>query len=98
MPPLSHTGKTVGRNDGSVSGDRGGRRSTGYGGSGGQHVVSDLSPSSTKLGCAEEKVGGCGEERRQLPVAANFDLLTISREEGTGEWNYPWDLTGGLYR
>lgn len=32
------------------------------------------------------------------PAVAVFDLLTFKREEGSGEWNYPWDLTGGLYR
>ena len=31
-------------------------------------------------------------------VAADFSLLTFARNEVTGEWNYPWDLTGGLYR
>lgn len=31
------------------------------------------------------------------PVA-DFGLLAFTREEGSGEWDYPWDLTGGLYR
>ncbi|CAM9450282.1 unnamed protein product [Ectocarpus sp. 13 AM-2016] len=38
--------------------------------------------------------------RRHPPVvaAAEFGLLTFTRAQGTGEWDYPWDLTGGLYR
>ncbi|CAM9163920.1 unnamed protein product [Choristocarpus tenellus] len=31
-------------------------------------------------------------------LQADFDILTFSREEGSGEWDYPCDLTGGLYR
>lgn len=46
---------------------------------------------------------GSGGEARQrgTPVGfavADFGLLTFARGEGTGEWDYPWDLTGGLYR
>ncbi|CAN0298631.1 unnamed protein product, partial [Ectocarpus sp. 12 AP-2014] len=39
-------------------------------------------------------------QRRHPPVvaAAEFGLLTFARAQGTGEWDYPWDLTGGLYR
>lgn len=44
--------------------------------------------------------GGDGPQPQVTPavVVADFGLLTFSRREGTGEWDYPWDLTGGLYR
>ncbi|CAM9313989.1 unnamed protein product, partial [Hapterophycus canaliculatus] len=44
--------------------------------------------------------GGDGLRRPATPtvVVAEFGLLSFARREGTGEWDYPWDLTGGLYR
>lgn len=72
------------------------------------------SSSSSSSSCREEanddrrtpgdKVGGAceydetREQQRHAILAADFGLLTFTREEGTGEWDYPWDLTGGLYR
>ena len=55
--------------------------------------------------CSPERKDGSGVDGRQLrqrqpprmPMA-DFGLLTFARGEGTGEWDYPWDLTGGLYR
>eukprot|EP00903_Cladosiphon_okamuranus_P010619 g10042.t1 len=53
---------------------------------------------------AGERVGGAPESdgprerQRRSVLVADFGLLTFTRQEGTGEWDYPWDLTGGLYR
>lgn len=44
------------------------------------------------------RAAGEGRADGGQPAAADFGLLTFKREEGSGEWNYPWDLTGGLYR
>ncbi|CAM9623936.1 unnamed protein product, partial [Discosporangium mesarthrocarpum] len=52
--------------------------------------------SGTETGIAP-KVGMWGREEGVLPMA-DFDILTFVRSEGSGEWDYPWDLTGGLYR
>ncbi|CAM9333384.1 unnamed protein product [Pylaiella littoralis] len=56
-------------------------------------------------GGEDEKVGRSGCEKAQTRAiaavgfaAADFDLLVFDRAGGTGEWDYPWDLTGGLYR
>lgn len=43
-------------------------------------------------------VGMVGAEDLVVREVADFGLLTFVRAEGSGEWNYPWDLTGGLYR
>lgn len=96
VPPLSHTGKGVALH---VDGDGGG---AGGGGRAGRHdgsiiLGSCLSPQ----GVANEGASileGHGVDRPLSVAAADFGVLTFVRGEGTGEWNYPWDLTGGLYR
>lgn len=49
--------------------------------------------------CSSTETGHiCEEDGGRSTVAAEFSVLTFARKEGTGEWDYPWDLTGGLYR
>lgn len=72
------------------------------------HTPPPLSPSQgsppTEGGVARKeegkgkREGGVQKRITAKTVAADFGLLTFCRDEGTGEWNYPWDLTGSLYR
>lgn len=66
------------------------------------HPTSSSEDTIADRGCAEEKVGEApesdGPREPRAVLAADFGLLTFARREGTGEWDYPWDLTGGLYR
>lgn len=43
-------------------------------------------------------MGARGRQADVVVQAAQFSVLTFVRGEGSGEWDYPWDLTGGLYR
>jgi glycosyltransferase involved in cell wall biosynthesis len=44
----------------------------------------------------------CHRPRFWLPreqiLGFDADILNFRRSDGTGDWDYPWDLTGGLYR
>lgn len=88
MPPLSPSGREVTPSQGPLTRHHGS----------GSEVTNDARHS------AGEKVSGASEndetreKERQAVLVAEFGLLTFAREEGTGEWDYPWDLTGGLYR
>jgi len=93
VPPLSPTGREVVPAQGVPAVDP----SDGAGGRGaGRGDADDERRRSAEGGASD----GGKSRQRQPPavVAADFGLLTFVREEGTGEWNYPWDLTGGLYR
>lgn len=85
MPSLSPTARVFARDiiDGGSSGD--GVSSCGSGDGSGRGGGGEKGPSE-------------GKDGTELESVADFDLLTFARGEGTGEWNYPWDLTGGLYR
>lgn len=111
VPPLSPTvGHVVqsqqgvdhggGGAEGSGSpGSQRGEGGVGDGGLGGREEESSAGEPIRTLG------GGEARRRRQrqwrhppVVTAAEFGLLTFARAQGTGEWDYPWDLTGGLYR
>lgn len=55
-------------------------------------------PRAVAQGSATEIGHNCEVDRGRSTIAADFSVLTFARKEGTGEWDYPWDLTGGLYR
>lgn len=105
MPPLSPTEKEVvlPSRGAVITGTSG--TGTGTGASGGEVGSGDSSRNDELLPGEENEVGGSGcndaWQRATAPAssaAADFELLMFVRGEGTGEWDYPWDLTGGLYR
>lgn len=98
IPPFSPTEKRVSPE---MSGDN---RSDGnninvegcFGGC--EDAKSKLSSRVTAQRGQRDRPGSESPRRLSCAIAADLDLLTFSRDEGSGEWNYPWDLTGGLYR
>ena len=106
MPPLSPTDRGFARDSvrvgssssGSIGGGGsiGGVSSSGGGDGSGRRGGVEKGPSEGKDGAGLE--GRMLRQRHPPLSAADFNLLTFARGEGTGEWDYPWDLTGGLYR
>lgn len=88
MPPLSPSARQVTLSQGTF---------TGRHGSGREDVNDERQHAGEEADGASEN-DEVRERRRHAILAAEFGLLTFSREEAMGEWDYPWDLTGGLYR
>ncbi|CAM9972152.1 unnamed protein product [Ectocarpus sp. 8 AP-2014] len=87
-----------GSGSGSGSSSRRGKGGVGVGDLGGREEDRSAGEPIGKSGSSE--AWSRRRRRRHAPVvaAAEFGLLTFTRAQGTGEWDYPWDLTGGLYR
>ncbi|CAN0087054.1 unnamed protein product, partial [Ectocarpus sp. 4 AP-2014] len=91
-------GGAEGSGSGSSSSSQRGKGGVGVGDLGGREEDRSTGESIGKSGGSE--AWSRRRWRRHAPVvaAAEFGLLTFTRAQGTGEWDYPWDLTGGLYR
>lgn len=88
LPPLSPSGREVTPSQCSL---------TVHSSGGSEDAVDDRGLTGGSVGGASES-DGPRERQGRAVLAADFGLLTFIRDEGTGEWDYPWDLTGGLYR
>lgn len=111
VPPLSPTGRRIvpsqrvidhGGSAGSSSSTQSiGCRSQGDGTSdgSGRRKTGERRAAKDETPAAGDGDGPLRQATTTSPVTvADFGLLTFARREGTGEWDYPWDLTGGLYR
>eukprot|EP00752_Nemacystus_decipiens_P002571 g2409.t1 len=95
VPPLSPSGREVTLPQASFTERPDSSSSSSSGSSSSEDAMASRDPGQEKVGVEPTD----GEARKRLAgLAADFGLLTFTREEGTGEWDYPWDLTGGLYR